>query len=802
MADVEQRQQGAAVTPRSGGQQSGVGAASAPLRAVGYEQGAALVSPGNGMGGDWMANLPGPLGQLAKKPAAQPAPKACLLEPAGASKPAPGGATSAPQATVPQGAQSQAPQAPAPGAMPSDPKTGWGAVLGDVHGVEVRRNLVSDLAALKANVSGISTGDKAYLTTLRTTYGYSYQCVELVNRYFAQALGHQNMIGTGNAKAYLGEGDRGLETHKSGGPARPQPGDLMVDLDGGGGFGHVGIAKSATDSEVVVAQQNTPNAFETTAITKTDAGWKLGKWDGFRRKPGAAPPAAQGPLASVETLARAFLGCEVVDAVKGAAQSVQTPLVRGDKGPRVDGLQRALVGHGFMLEADRLTGPGTFGPKTEAAVRTFQGAVGLPATGIADAKTLIAMATWRTPEQRVKDGLAADARTSASREKAVRDLGDVGGFGEGLYRKAGAVIDALVPSRGDESRMELAVNAPVAAVPGARVGLRFDGEAEREGGVRLRVQLGAAVSGEVDMVIAEAFAQAELFGWMEASGDDGYEAMRLLSFGLEDRVRSVSGKAADLVWGKGFAKDVRSNMDDDDYVESGIGASVEGGIARKQKQLGGMPVAEAKGALEATTADRLTRDGKESVSSTRMEGSVAVGSWSGKLSLEQTKRAGVVENELHITPQRDVDITDFAMEMGDPARCKETLRGWLFEVLGVAHSVITKQTGLKGNGAQTVGAVFDTVRSIDPAGDFLADQAVLHMATKIKALQAVKMGQRLDIDISWTERKSGWDASLQVDLDQVRSLELGEDERSALYAKLEDITNLLRVGPLKFGPGV
>jgi peptidoglycan hydrolase-like protein with peptidoglycan-binding domain len=47
-------------------------------------------------------------------------------------------------------------------------------------------------------------------------------------------------------------------------------------------------------------------------------------------------------------------------------------LQRGDRGPDVDRLQRALTRTGFLSEKDRRTGPGSFGPRTEAALRHFQ----------------------------------------------------------------------------------------------------------------------------------------------------------------------------------------------------------------------------------------------------------------------------------------------------------------------------------------------------------------------------------------------------------------------------------------------
>jgi N-acetylmuramoyl-L-alanine amidase len=56
-------------------------------------------------------------------------------------------------------------------------------------------------------------------------------------------------------------------------------------------------------------------------------------------------------------------------------------LRKGDEGPQVKQLQDALVKLKYMTAAQVSTGPGTFGPKTEAAVKKFQADKGLPTTG-------------------------------------------------------------------------------------------------------------------------------------------------------------------------------------------------------------------------------------------------------------------------------------------------------------------------------------------------------------------------------------------------------------------------------------
>lgn len=63
----------------------------------------------------------------------------------------------------------------------------------------------------------------------------------------------------------------------------------------------------------------------------------------------------------------------------------------GMQGPEVRQLQAALVRFGAMSPAQVATGPGVFGPRTQAGVRNFQARYGVPATGYYGPMTRAAM---------------------------------------------------------------------------------------------------------------------------------------------------------------------------------------------------------------------------------------------------------------------------------------------------------------------------------------------------------------------------------------------------------------------------
>ncbi len=63
----------------------------------------------------------------------------------------------------------------------------------------------------------------------------------------------------------------------------------------------------------------------------------------------------------------------------------------GASGPTVSLMQDQLIAAGYMTAEQKATGPGTFGPKTQAALISFQADKGLPATGIFDVATSAAL---------------------------------------------------------------------------------------------------------------------------------------------------------------------------------------------------------------------------------------------------------------------------------------------------------------------------------------------------------------------------------------------------------------------------
>ena len=129
-------------------------------------------------------------------------------------------------------------------------------------------------------------------------------------------------------------------------------------------------------------------------------------------EPTAAPESVPEPLDEAEDEADAGesageellqvgepVGAQPSEAPASAEVPFATPLKKGDKGDDVRALQQMLIDHNYLDDkAD-----GSFGNKTDKAVRAVQAEAGLEETGIADAATAEYLATHSAPFVAKKD---------------------------------------------------------------------------------------------------------------------------------------------------------------------------------------------------------------------------------------------------------------------------------------------------------------------------------------------------------------------------------------------------------------
>ena len=131
--------------------------------------------------------------------------------------------------------------------------------------------------------------------------------------------------------------------------------------------------------------------------------------------------------------------------------------------------------------------------------------------------------------------------------------------------------------------MKIGVNVPVAGSPNVTFGLALGLEGSRiNGDVKLKGQVDAIFSANVDVYIANLFLSVKGFGYLEVKGDNGKECMDYLLYFMQLKLRSVSNDLEEYVFSPSFEEAVLTQMnsdeDNDDYIEAGIGVEGAAGV--------------------------------------------------------------------------------------------------------------------------------------------------------------------------------------------------------------------------------
>ncbi len=180
-------------------------------------------------------------------------------------------------------------------------------------------------------------------------------------------------------------------------------------------------------------------------------------------------------------------------------QQAQT-LQQGDSGPAVKQLQEALAQHGGQCSCGKhgLTTDGNYGDITKRAVEQFQEFRGMPVTGIADSKTLIALGidpqkvqgntsqtpsqtpTAQTPTAQTAPAATDKPQTPATGNDQVQPptqndkplISNPNHPDNKLYQQAVSNLEQLGPSGGFKSREEMEKAAAAVAVDAKATGLQ------------------------------------------------------------------------------------------------------------------------------------------------------------------------------------------------------------------------------------------------------------------------------------------------------------------------------------------
>ncbi len=393
------------------------------------------------------------------------------------------------------------------------------------------------------------------------------------------------------------------------------------------------------------------------------------------------------------------------------------------------------------------------------------------------------------PGMQLQTGGSGGGDTSDQRE-AVQDMGQIDSLDSGFSSLAGAALEALVPSEGDKGKLQVNVNIPVST--GVTVGFEFVTEAERnDKGVKMKVQIGGNVTATADLWVAEAFARAQVFGYMEAQGDSGAEVFDLMLLGIHHRINQVSETVAEALFSDEQIQEIIGNMDQtgDDYVESGMGVTVSAGLGAADGSSAGVEAG-------VQTGTRLTRGEDEShffgadtatlnetgVTQAHAAVSFSVGQYgsvAGKITLKwEAGRWKAVEVEVSGDLMMPIsELTDGAM------------LGSMVSSFGASiGDACAANSGLGGDngGAAQVGALgrFVVQNSTLGLGVEAGTQAVLEGA---RGFNGVNVGHKITAKGTY-DRQDG--LGFEVTLDRVSQIEFGDNPRASVYVLLENVQNV------------
>jgi hypothetical protein len=277
-----------------------------------------------------------------------------------------------------------------------------------------------------------------------------------------------------------------------------------------------------------------------------------------------------------------------------------------------------------------------------------------------------------------------------------------------------------------------------------------------------------------------------VFGYLEAQGDTGEEVFRFLSYALYHRVAQVSTDAADYVWGRRFRSRTRRMMDENDYVESGLGAEFSAGISAD----GGNQAVAA--GVRGSTGTRITSAGEQSVSMFAGKLAITSAPWGGELQVQLTGGEGNESGEISISVARQANLLDFASVLEDGS-IQTLMIDWVAGILAMGQSLLSRTSGAQAQSlGRRVGAIAGMVRD-GSLGMNIGEAAALRaMGGALRSLSSVNMGQKLTVKLGVKPDEVGFESELE----RTSQIEFGANDRAPVYVNLESSTRILKIGPL------
>jgi hypothetical protein len=380
--------------------------------------------------------------------------------------------------------------------------------------------------------------------------------------------------------------------------------------------------------------------------------------------------------------------------------------------------------------------------------------------------------------------LLQDAKDKLVSVKKMSDLGKV----------LGGTIDALVPGEGDWKRASIRLQVQPHPNVSLDLSLKITCSRSANGKINLRADTIAGAKGKMDVWLAKVFAQVQLNGFLSATAEDGKQAMDLVALALQQAVARVSQKAADHVWGEGFADDVRSNMDEDDSVQAGL--KVTGRVGGSAKAVSDELSLYAAGSVAHTRTVTHTKDGTEKASKTdgmitfRVSTKLPGLGWTGRVSLQARTDFKTATGILSFDLFRNTNIEEFCNAL-DTGQFKEQIVEWVTSAGAVGYKIVSGKAGLEPSvgGGRKLGAAFQAMQAATPVASIAKGKMLQVAMAKVEGVSAM-MRQQLNLRMTWSDGS----VTLDIKLSKYSRVAVkGDVLIGSIQLAMENISELVKV---------
>ncbi|MCP4871401.1 MAG: hypothetical protein GY898_22045 [Proteobacteria bacterium] len=375
-----------------------------------------------------------------------------------------------------------------------------------------------------------------------------------------------------------------------------------------------------------------------------------------------------------------------------------------------------------------------------------------------------------------------------------KDVGELDGLGKKFQKKAGGLLEKVAREPGQTGRLSVFTNVPIDGAGFIKASFKFMGQVSRgaDGKVTMKASVGGGVSAgkEIDLYFAtiKAFAAAQVYGYIEAKGDTGEECFQLMALGIHRRLAKINKKLANAVVGKGTVEAAVAGMDDEDYVETGMGVEGvvgAGGEIHPDQDVGGWASAGRQSGERVSKGD----DG-ELKTEKYNQMSQSIGTWLPPFRLSGSYTAKKKDGAM---AGIDMSLTGGAMmSIGD---IEGRLAGGTF-VLD-ALSRVSKELHKAGKKSPDGEAAQITDEMANQAAARSSAKFVLSGATHaaIKGLNSdfggMALGFSLSVTSSWTP-SGGY--KYTVKLQKTDKIDIGKSFRNDLfYVRMENLQDIFEI---------